>query len=224
MARVMSLSFLVFLGVPILAPSLGQLILLVAPWEGIFGVLAFAGVALMIWTGLRLPETLHPEDRLPIEAKRIAGAFRAVITNRQAMGYTLAMAAVQGALFGFINSSQQIFYDVFEAPGLFTTGQYLPLQPFGTRAANVFAFERRLGDRRAVVVIQRLITGLESGDGGLPSREAWGDTAVELKFGAGFRNVFTGKVVVPDRGETRFRLAELLGEFPVALLYRRNDE
>jgi DHA1 family bicyclomycin/chloramphenicol resistance-like MFS transporter len=44
-----------------------------------------------------------------------------VVTNRQAMGYTLAMAAVQGALFGFINSSQQIFYDVFKAPALFTT-------------------------------------------------------------------------------------------------------
>jgi DHA1 family bicyclomycin/chloramphenicol resistance-like MFS transporter len=121
MARVMSLSFLVFLGVPILAPSLGQLILLVAPWEGIFAVLAFAGVALMIWTGIRLPETLHPEDRLPIDARRIASAFRAVLTNRQAMGYTLAMAAIQGALFGFINSSQQIFFDVFEAPALFTT-------------------------------------------------------------------------------------------------------
>jgi DHA1 family bicyclomycin/chloramphenicol resistance-like MFS transporter len=121
MAKVMSLSFLVFLGVPILAPSLGQLILLVAPWEGIFAVLAFAGVALMIWTGLRLPETLHPEDRLPIQAKRIGLAFKAVLSNRQAMGYTLAMAAVQGALFGFINSSQQIFFDVFEAPGLFTT-------------------------------------------------------------------------------------------------------
>ncbi|MBU1345991.1 MAG: multidrug effflux MFS transporter [Alphaproteobacteria bacterium] len=121
MARVMSLSFLVFLGVPVIAPSLGQLILLVAPWEAIFGVLAFAGVALMIWTGLRLPETLAPENRLPIQARRIALAFREVVTNRQAMGYALAMTAITGALFGFINSSQQIFFDVFEAPGLFTT-------------------------------------------------------------------------------------------------------
>jgi DHA1 family bicyclomycin/chloramphenicol resistance-like MFS transporter len=121
MARVMSLSFLVFLGVPILAPSLGQLILLVAPWEGIFAVLAFAGIALIVWAGIRLPETLHPEDRLPIDARRIVSAFRTVVTNRQAMGYTLAMAAVQGALFGFINSSQQIFFDVFKAPALFTT-------------------------------------------------------------------------------------------------------
>ncbi|CAN5400084.1 multidrug effflux MFS transporter [soil metagenome] len=121
MARVMSLSFLVFLGVPIIAPTLGQAILLVAPWEGIFGVLTFAGVALMIWTGFRLPETLHPQDRLPVEARRIAIAFRTVLTNRVSIGYCLAMTCVSGALFGFINSSQQIFYDVFHAPALFTT-------------------------------------------------------------------------------------------------------
>jgi len=121
MARVMSLSFLVFLGVPIIAPSLGQLILLVAPWRAIFDVLGLIGVGLMIWTLIRLPETLHPEDRLPIQAKRIALAFREALTNRQSIGYTLAMTAITGALFGFINSAQQIFYDVFEAPALFTT-------------------------------------------------------------------------------------------------------
>ena len=46
MARVMSLSFLVFLAVPILAPTVGQLILLVAPWRWIFGVLAVAPLAI----------------------------------------------------------------------------------------------------------------------------------------------------------------------------------
>lgn len=121
MARVMSLSFLVFLGVPIIAPSLGQLILLVAEWREIFGVLAFAGVALMVWTTLRLPETLHPEDRLPIQPSRILNAFGQAFTSRLGMGYTLAMTAITGALFGFINSAQQIFFDVFKAPGLFTT-------------------------------------------------------------------------------------------------------
>jgi len=119
MARVMSLSFLVFLGVPIIAPTLGQAILLVAPWEAIFGVLAVAGAALMAWVFVRLPETLHPENRQPVEAGRIARAFGEAVTNRQSIGYTLAMTAITGALFGFINSSQQIFFDVFEAPELF---------------------------------------------------------------------------------------------------------
>lgn len=121
MARVMSLSFLVFLGVPILAPTLGQLILHVALWRWIFGVLALAGGGFMIWSATRLPETLHPEDRLPIRIDRIAAAFRVALTSRRAMGYTLAMTAITGALFGFINSAQQIFFDVFDEPALFTT-------------------------------------------------------------------------------------------------------
>ncbi|WP_372706672.1 multidrug effflux MFS transporter [Brevundimonas sp.] len=120
MARVMSLSFLVFLGVPILAPALGQLILTVAPWPWIFGVLAVAGSAFMLWAALRLPETLHVEHRMPIKVGRISAAFREAVTHRVSIGYTLAMTAISGTLFGFINSSQQIFFDVFEAPQLFT--------------------------------------------------------------------------------------------------------
>jgi DHA1 family bicyclomycin/chloramphenicol resistance-like MFS transporter len=121
MARVMSLSFLVFLGVPILAPAFGQLILTVAPWPWIFGVLAVAGSAFLAWAALRLPETLHPENRMPIRVGRIASAFREAVTHRQAIGYTLAMTCITGSLFGFINSSQQIFFDVFNEPQRFTT-------------------------------------------------------------------------------------------------------
>ena len=120
MARVMSLSFLVFLGVPILAPALGQLILTVAPWPWVFGVLAVGGAAFALWAAIRLPETLHPEDRMPIQVGRVASAFRQALTNRQSIGYTLAITAISGALFGFINSSQQIFFDVFHEPQLFT--------------------------------------------------------------------------------------------------------
>jgi len=121
MARVMSLSFLVFLGVPILAPTLGQAVLTVAPWPWVFGILALGGAAFGVWAALRLPETLHVDDRMPIRMGRIALAFKEALTNRQSIGYTLAMTVITGALFGFINSSQQIFYDVFKAPHLFTT-------------------------------------------------------------------------------------------------------
>ena len=119
MARVMSFSFLVFLGVPILAPSLGQLIMLVGPWRWIFAVLGLVGVSLMVWAFLRLPETLKPEDRLPIQARRLASAYKTALTDRTAVGYMLAMTAITGALFGFINSSQQIFADVFHAEAAF---------------------------------------------------------------------------------------------------------
>jgi DHA1 family bicyclomycin/chloramphenicol resistance-like MFS transporter len=120
MARVMSLNFLIFLGVPILAPSLGQVILLVAPWRAIFGVLVTAGVAVLIWTLIRLPETLAPEARMPLEVRRIALAFREACSHRATLGYSLAITAIVAALFAFVNSAQQVFFDTFKAPGLFT--------------------------------------------------------------------------------------------------------
>src|SRR3546814_16957312 len=40
------------------------------------------------------------------------------ITDRWSLGYTLASTALMGALYGFINSVQQIVFDVFDAPKL----------------------------------------------------------------------------------------------------------
>ncbi|AOO84290.1 MFS transporter [Bosea vaviloviae] len=120
MARVMSLAMIVFLAVPILAPSIGQAILWVAPWRWIFGVLTIFGASVMLWAAFRLPETLHEEDRKPIEFHSVVAAFRTTLTTRVAVGYMLAMAFVIGGLFGFINSAQQVFVDVFAAPQLFT--------------------------------------------------------------------------------------------------------
>lgn len=119
MARVMSLSFLVFLGVPVLAPSVGALIMQFGPWRWIFGVLMAYGLSVMLWALLRLPETLHPEYRQPIRLPRIVAGFREALTNRVSLGYTLAMGALMGGLFGFINSAEQIFSQVFRAPSVF---------------------------------------------------------------------------------------------------------
>lgn len=120
MARVMSLSFIVFLGVPVLAPSIGQLVMLVAPWRWIFVGLAGFGAAVLAWVALRLPETLQAEDRTPIAPATIARSFRLVCANRFWLGYTLAMTMIFGSLMGFINCAQQLFVHVFKVPLLFT--------------------------------------------------------------------------------------------------------
>ncbi len=120
MARVMSLSFIVFLGVPILAPSLGQLVMLFAPWPAIFVALALYASVILVWIARNLPETLHPEDRRPIAFAGILSALRLTLSNRTSLGYTLATTLVVGGLFGFINSAQQVFTDVFHQPRLFT--------------------------------------------------------------------------------------------------------
>jgi DHA1 family bicyclomycin/chloramphenicol resistance-like MFS transporter len=119
MARVMSLTSLVFMAAPIVAPSLGQLVLTLASWPWIFVLLAILGAFSMLWALLRLPETLHPEDRLPIRPKEIAHAFSLAARNRTALCYMLAQTFLFGGLLGFINSSQQVFTEALGAGGRF---------------------------------------------------------------------------------------------------------
>ena len=118
MARVMSLVFMVFMLVPVLAPSLGQLILLFGPWRLIFIVLAAYGVVMWLWSLLRLPETLRPEFRRTLDAGEIGRAVSEAGSDRLSVGYTLALTAIFGGLTAYIASIQQIVFDVFKAPGM----------------------------------------------------------------------------------------------------------
>ena len=116
MARIMSLVFMVFMVVPVLAPSVGQAILLVAPWRAIFLVLAAYGLTMLVWSWVRLPETLHPEYRRSLKWREIGEGIRATLIERQSLGYTIALAAVFGGLTAYIASIQQIVFDTFHAP------------------------------------------------------------------------------------------------------------
>lgn len=115
MARVMSLAFLVFMAAPVLAPAVGTLVMLVAPWRWIFWLLAAASALTLAWVSLRLPETLHAEDRLPLSASRLARGAKFALTERISIGYTTAMACASAGLFGFINSIPQVLDVVFDA-------------------------------------------------------------------------------------------------------------
>jgi DHA1 family bicyclomycin/chloramphenicol resistance-like MFS transporter len=119
MARMMSLIFVIFLMVPAIAPTIGSLILSVADWRAIFMVMALQGVAVGTWIWWRLPESLSPEDAVPIRPRVIARNMGRALTLRSVVGYVFGSALVFGALFGFINSSQQLITDGFGAGDLF---------------------------------------------------------------------------------------------------------
>ena len=116
MARIMSLVFMVFMVVPVLAPSVGQLILLFAPWRWIFLVLAAYGLLMLAWAMLRLPETLHPEYRRSLAWREIGSAAWTSVKDTQSRGYTLALTVTFGSLTAYIASIQQIVFDAFQAP------------------------------------------------------------------------------------------------------------
>lgn len=119
MARFMSLIFIVFMAVPVIAPTIGQLILYVAEWRFIFLLLAIIGSAVAVWVWLRLPETLRPENVIPIRIDAIGSTWFKVIFNRTGFGHVAAGGLLMGGLYGFLNSSQQIFSEVFNAQDIF---------------------------------------------------------------------------------------------------------
>lgn len=113
MARLMSLIMMVFMAVPILAPNIGQLILMVADWRWIFAVLVAFGVGMALWVGLRLRETLPAIARAQIRMRTLLVAYKRVLTTRVTAGYMLASGLIFGCLFAFISTSEQIFVGVY---------------------------------------------------------------------------------------------------------------
>ena len=107
MAKVMSLVFMTFMLVPVIAPNLGQAILLVGPWRAIFWLLAGYGVVMWLWSFFRLSETLHADFRRPLKARDIAAAARSAAVDRLSLGYTLAMTAIFGGLTAYIARSSK---------------------------------------------------------------------------------------------------------------------
>lgn len=148
MAEIMSLIMMVFMIMPVMAPSAGQLILLFAEWRLVFAFMALVGLAAMLWTALRIPETLAPENRREFNVSTVLRGFHAVATHRLSLWYTLAASCMFGALFGLVNSAQQIYV------GVYGLGVWFPLVfavVAGVMAGSAFLNSRivsRFGMRR----------------------------------------------------------------------------
>ncbi|GEP08192.1 Bcr/CflA family drug resistance efflux transporter [Methylobacterium gnaphalii] len=122
MARVMSLTMMVFLIVPMLAPAAGQGMLLFGSWIWVFVSMLVLGGVLAVWFSVRMPETLHPDRRRPLSLGAMAGALRLTVTTRATIGYGTALGLMVGCIMGYVGSAQQLFDS-----GLYHLGGWFPL-------------------------------------------------------------------------------------------------
>ncbi|MBX9682498.1 MAG: multidrug effflux MFS transporter [Hyphomicrobium sp.] len=113
MARVMSFAMMVFIIIPVLAPSAGQALLHVGDWRWTFYALLILGVAISIWAGMRLPETSRV---LHDGAQRLAlsQSFKQAVFEPQTFAYGAAGGFMFGCLLAYVASAQQIFVDIFD--------------------------------------------------------------------------------------------------------------
>ena len=160
MARIMSIVMIVFMIVPVLAPSFGQGVLAISTWRHIFILLGVYGAVLALWILLRLPETLPRERRRPLSVRAIGGAAWETIRIRQSIGNTLAQTMLMGALFAFINSIQQIVFDVFGRADLIGIVFACIAGPMAFSSYANSKLVMRFGSKRLLLIALTAFTGV----------------------------------------------------------------
>jgi DHA1 family bicyclomycin/chloramphenicol resistance-like MFS transporter len=121
MARVMSFIMMVFILVPMLAPSFGQAILFIFTWRHIFSSFLVVGFIVGLWFFIRQPETLPKEKRLPFSWSQLWISSKFILTHKLVMFYTIAAGIIFGAFLAYISSSQTLFQQIY------ATGELFPL-------------------------------------------------------------------------------------------------
>ncbi|WP_322884672.1 multidrug effflux MFS transporter [Sinorhizobium medicae] len=148
MARVMSYVMIVFMIVPIVAPTLGQLVIAYADWHWIFILIGVVGAALFVWALTRMKESLPREERLPLSVGAVLSGFRTVLTNRITCGYMIGMTLFTAVICAYVVSVQQVFGEVYNL------SDWLPIAFAGTAGGIAVAnfangyFVRSFGMRR----------------------------------------------------------------------------
>ena len=112
MARAMSFVMTIFILVPIFAPMIGQMVLWLGDWHAMFAVLAGFALSMMLWVGVRQPET-HTE-RQPFSLRFIGTAIQAVLRTGKSMRFTLAAGISFGGLISYLSAVQQIFQTIYK--------------------------------------------------------------------------------------------------------------
>ncbi|MEO1951165.1 multidrug effflux MFS transporter [Thioclava sp.] len=179
MAKITSFIMMIFILVPAVAPSIGQLVIAFAGWRGVFWAFMVFGCVGVSWLMIRQPETLAPEDRRPLNVSKLRAAALEVITHSDVRLYIVTMTLGFGQMFALLSTAQQLYAahgvtDTF--PMWFAIGALMA----GTATIFNARYVMRLGMRKIVkgtyisqvaisaVMLVLVLSGLTDGASGFP--------------------------------------------------------
>ncbi len=119
-ARMMSRLILVLGAAPILAPSLGGLVLRFATWRDIFWITTGYGALGLVLAGNFLPDTLSASRRVHMRLAGVLSRYRHILTERVFLTHSLMLASSSFTLFAYLAGSPTVFIIHFGlSPGRF---------------------------------------------------------------------------------------------------------
>ncbi|ARV08408.1 Bcr/CflA family drug resistance efflux transporter [Winogradskyella sp. PC-19] len=109
MAKVLSFVVMIFILVPVIAPSLGQFLMQHYHWKSIFIFTLGFGILIMIWFWIRQPETLKNQYRLNYRLSIFKTGTIAFFKIKPAVIYTILSGLITGSFMVYLSTSQRIF-------------------------------------------------------------------------------------------------------------------
>lgn len=112
-ARLMSRLMLVIGAAPVLAPSLGGIILGWTSWRGIFVVLAGAASLLILVAVLGVRETLPMERRRSARLRSTLGTYRMLLRDGTFVALVFIAGLMMSAIFAYVSGSSFVLQGVY---------------------------------------------------------------------------------------------------------------
>ncbi|MEH1822046.1 MAG: multidrug effflux MFS transporter [Nostoc sp.] len=98
---------------PMIAPTIGGRVLMVAGWRAIYGTLAIAGLLLVLSIAVGLSESIGHRDVNAIQPVRLIKNYGRILTNPICLGYALVNAFNFGCMFAYVAGSPLVMLNVF---------------------------------------------------------------------------------------------------------------
>ena len=109
MAKVLSFVVMIFILIPVIAPSLGQFLINHYHWHSIFIFNLGFGVLVMLWFWIRQPETLKPQYKISYRLSIFKTGTIAFFRIKPAVIYTILSGLITGSFMVYLSTSQRIF-------------------------------------------------------------------------------------------------------------------
>lgn len=121
---------------PLLAPTIGALLLGLGSWRLIYVFLTITGTLALVMLWLRLDESLPVARRSAMSPRAVAGHYLSVFRNGRSLAFTVVAIAMFGVIFGYVSGSPLVMIGAFKL----TPTQYgmtFALNSFGLLVGNL---------------------------------------------------------------------------------------
>ncbi|MDG1729720.1 MAG: multidrug effflux MFS transporter [Algibacter sp.] len=119
MAKIISIVVMFFILVPVVAPTLGQVLISFFDWKSIFYFNLIIGVFIMFWFLKRQPETLVKEKRIKFSSHLFIDGAKEFFKHKQAVAFTFVSGFITGSFMVYLSTSQQIFQEQYNLAEMF---------------------------------------------------------------------------------------------------------